>query len=358
MRTLSVDLGDRCYPVMIGKDLLVTSNFSSVIKGQQVLVVTNQRIAPIYLDVLLDSLEKFDVAVVILPDGESYKRIDTLDLIYSEALSRRFSRNATMIALGGGVIGDMVGFAAATYQRGIDYIQVPTTLLSQVDSSVGGKTGVNHRLGKNMIGAFHQPVAVFADTNLLKTLPSREMSAGLAEVIKYGLLGDVEFLSWIEAHIDNLIEKNSEFLGEAIERSCLMKANIVAQDEHESGVRALLNLGHTFGHAIEAHLDYKEWLHGEAVSVGMIIAAKLSHAMGKIVNEDVERVISICERVALPIEPPQGMTPDDFLKHMAVDKKNEDGRLRLVLLKSLGKAYIDDSVSRPLLLSVLTACCN
>ena len=358
MRILNVDLGGRSYPIKIGEGLLVGSTLASVIKGRQVLVVTNQNIAVLYLDLVLQSLQNFDVAVVILPDGESYKRIETLDLIYSEALARRHSRNATMIALGGGVIGDMVGFAAATYQRGIDFIQVPTTLLSQVDSSVGGKTGVNHRLGKNMIGAFHQPIAVFADTGFLKTLPPREMAAGLAEVIKYGLLGNVAFLNWIEIHLDDLIGKKAEVLAEAIERSCRMKADIVTLDERENGVRALLNLGHTFGHAIEAHLDYREWLHGEAVSVGLVMASRLSHALGMISNKDVLRVISICEKVALPVDPPRGMTSGDFLKYMAVDKKNEDGRIRLVLLRSLGEAYVDDSVLDTVLSDMLNACCH
>ena len=358
IRTLNVNLGIRSYPIKIGENLLVESTLGAIIKGRQVLVVTNQSIAPLYLDVVIRSLQKFDVAVVILPDGESYKRVDTLDIIFAEALANKFSRSATMLALGGGVVGDMVGFAAATYQRGIDFIQIPTTLLSQVDSSVGGKTGVNHRLGKNMIGAFHQPIAVFADTGLLKTLPSREMTAGLAEVIKYGLLGDVVFLRWIEANLNKLIGKDAEALAEAIEHSCQMKADIVALDERESGVRALLNFGHTFGHAIETHLGYSEWLHGEAVSVGMVMATRLSHAMGMISNTDVDRVISICEKAALPVRPPKGMTSSSFLKHMAVDKKNEDGRLRLVLLRSLGEAYVEDTVSEKLLSDVLNSCCH
>ena len=256
MRTLDVELGDRTYSIHIGRGLIDSDLLSSVVRGRQVMVVTNESIAPLYLDRVVSVLSNFEVATVILPDGESHKHIDTLDLIFSEALAHRFSRNATMIALGGGVVGDMVGFAAATYQRGIDFVQIPTTLLSQVDSSVGGKTGVNHRLGKNMIGAFHQPIAVVIDTDVLATLPEREMSAGMAEVIKYGLLGDCDFLAWIESNIDLLMTKDAETLSSSIELSCRMKADIVSRDEREGGVRALLNLGHTFGHAIEACLLY------------------------------------------------------------------------------------------------------
>ena len=356
MRTLKVELGDRAYPIHIGSGLIDSDLLATVIRGRQVLVVTNESIAPLYLDRVVSALKDFDVATVILPDGESHKHIETLDVIFSEALTRHFSRNATMIALGGGVVGDMVGFAAATYQRGIDFVQIPTTLLSQVDSSVGGKTGVNHRHGKNMIGAFHQPVAVFIDTDVLTTLPEKEMSAGMAEVIKYGLLGDAEFLAWIESNIDLLMAKDAEAVSVAIERSCQMKADIVARDEREGGVRALLNLGHTFGHAIEAHLGYGGWLHGEAVGAGMVLAARLSQAMGMLSDADVARVIAVCERVALPTEPPAGMTPEDFMKHMAVDKKNIDGRLRLVLMRSLGDAYVEDQAPNELLLDVLNAC--
>jgi 3-dehydroquinate synthase len=358
MRTLKVELGDRAYPIHIGSGLIDSDLLATVIRGRQVLVVTNESIAPLYLDRVVSALSDFDVATVILPDGESHKHIETLDIIFSEALTRRFSRNATMIALGGGVVGDMVGFSAATYQRGVDFIQIPTTLLSQVDSSVGGKTGVNHRLGKNMIGAFHQPIAVFIDTDVLTTLPDKEMSAGMAEVIKYGLLGDHEFLAWIESNVDSLMAKDAEVISTAIERSCQMKADIVARDEREGGVRALLNLGHTFGHAIEAHLGYGGWLHGEAVGTGMVLAARLSQAMGMLSDTDVARVISICERVALPVEPPTGMTPDDFMKHMAVDKKNVDGRLRLVLMRSFGDAYVEDQAPSELLFNVLNTCCR
>ena len=358
MKTLNVDLGERTYPIHIGHGLIDSDLLSSVIRGHQLLLVTNETIAPLYLNRVLSNLTAFDVATVILPDGENHKNIETLDLIFSEALSKRFSRKVTMVALGGGVVGDIVGFAAATYQRGTDFLQIPTTLLSQVDSSVGGKTGVNHRLGKNMIGAFHQPIAVLIDTDVLETLPAREMSAGIAEVIKYGLLGDETFLSWIEDHLDELIAKEPSALSKAIERSCKMKAAIVARDEHESGVRALLNLGHTFGHAIEAHLGYSGCLHGEAVGTGLVLAARLSHMMGMLSESDVIRTVSICERANLPVQPPKGMTPNDFLERMAIDKKNIDGRLRLGLMRSLGVAFVEEQAPMAVLDSVLRACCH
>ena len=358
MKTLNVDLGERTYPIHIGHNLIDSDLLGSVIRGHQVLLVSNETVASLYLDRVLCNLTAFEVATVILPDGENHKNIETLDLIFSEALTQRFSRNVTMVALGGGVVGDIVGFAAATYQRGTDFLQIPTTLLSQVDSSVGGKTGVNHRLGKNMIGAFHQPIAVLIDTDILKTLPAREMSAGLAEVIKYGLLGDVAFLSWIEDHLDELIAKNPSVLSKAIEHSCEMKAAIVARDEREHGVRALLNLGHTFGHAIEAHLGYSGCLHGEAVGTGMVLAARVSHVMGLLSESDVIRTVSICKRANLPVRPPKGMTPNDFLEHMAVDKKNIDGRLRLILMHSLGMAFVEEQAPMAVLDDVLHACCH
>lgn len=358
MTVLQVDLGDRSYPIEIGTPLLTASHLTPWIRGKQVLVVTNTTLESLYLQPVLEALSEFDVATVVLPDGEAYKQLDTLNAIYETALIRRFSRNATFVALGGGVVGDMVGFAAATYQRGVPFIQIPTTLLAQVDSSVGGKTGVNHPLGKNMIGAFHQPVAVLADTQVLSTLPNRELSAGLAEVIKYGLLGDIQFLGWIESSMDALVARDADALTYAIARSCEMKADIVARDEKEGGVRAWLNLGHTFGHAIEAHLGYGDWLHGEAVGAGMVMAARASAALGDLSEQDVERVVRVCERAGLPVTPPAGMTPSDFLRHMAVDKKNIDGQLRLVLLRRLGEAYIADAVPSDVLEAVLAACCH
>ena len=358
MKTLNVDLGERTYPIHIGHGLIESDLLGSVIRGRQLLLVTDETVAPLYLERVLSNLTAFEVATVTLPDGENHKNVETLDLIFSEALTRRFSRNVTMVALGGGVVGDIVGFAAATYQRGTDFMQIPTTLLSQVDSSVGGKTGVNHRLGKNMIGAFHQPIAVFIDTDVLETLPERELSAGIAEVIKYGLIGDVGFLSWIEDHLDELLAKDSSALSKAIEHSCKMKSAIVARDERESGVRALLNLGHTFGHAIEAHLGYSGCLHGEAVGTGMVLAAQMSHMMGLLSESDVTRTVSICKRANLPVKPPKGMTPNDFLGHMAVDKKNIDGRLRLVLMRSLGVAFVEEQAPMAVLDDVLQACCH
>lgn len=358
MRALKVDLGERSYPIEIGPDIVSSERLKALIAGRQVLLVTNDTIAALYLDQVRSELNDFDVVSVILPDGEEYKKLETLDQIYTTALTHRFSRNATFIALGGGVVGDMVGFAAATYQRGVPFIQIPTTLLAQVDSSVGGKTGVNHPLGKNMIGSFYQPLAVLIDTAMLETLPPREVSAGLAEIIKYGLLGDFDFLSWTEVNIDELKAKNKEYLAEAIERACQMKANIVMRDELEGDIRALLNLGHTFGHAIEAHLSYGTWLHGEAVSVGMVLASKLSHHLGYLNEADVRKVISLCERAGLPSKPPKGMVVEDFIEHMAVDKKSIDGRIRLILMRALGHAYIEESIETDALFSVIASCCH
>lgn len=358
MRRLNVALGARSYEIEIGSPLLTEAHLAPLIVGRQVLIVTNDTVAPLYLADVTAALSDFEVATVVLPDGEAHKKLDALDAIYATALEHRFSRNVTFVALGGGVIGDMVGFAAATYQRGVAFVQVPTTLLAQVDSSVGGKTGVNHPLGKNMIGAFHQPVGVLADTGVLATLPQREMAAGMAEVIKYGLLGDVEFLAWIEQHLDRLMSKDHAALTEAIAKSCQMKAAIVAQDEREGGVRALLNLGHTFGHAIEAHLGYGDWLHGEAVGAGMVMAATLSAHIGHLSSADVQRVRALCAGAGLPVDPPAGMSPSDFLTHMAVDKKNVDGQMRLILMRALGEAYVADSVSRDDLELVLSQCCR
>ena len=272
--TLQVDLGDRAYPIYIGSDLISNPEFfAKHIKGSRVMVVSNTTVAPLYLDQLKKALEDFNVSEVILPDGEEFKTLDVLNQIYTALLENRFDRTCTLIALGGGVVGDMAGYAAASYQRGVNFIQVPTTLLSQVDSSVGGKTGVNHPLGKNMIGAFHQPQAVIADTLTLNTLPDRELSAGMAEVIKYGLINDAEFFEWLEEHMEALMSRDLVLLAEAIRRSCADKAQIVAADEKEAGQRALLNLGHTFGHAIETGMGYGKWLHGEAVGAGMAMAA-------------------------------------------------------------------------------------
>lgn len=341
MKTLYVELGERRYPIFIGSNLNPQELLEPYIHGKQVMVVSNDTVAPLYLDRYKAALENLGktVATCILPDGEKYKNIEHLNLIFDALLEAGFNRDSTVLALGGGVIGDMAGFASACFQRGVYFIQVPTTLLSQVDSSVGGKTGINHPLGKNMIGAFQQPQVVLADMSQLATLSDRELSAGLAEVIKYALLGDEEFLIWLEANMEGLIARNEQLLAEAVYRSCAHKAHIVANDEKEQGERALLNLGHTFGHAIESYLGYGEWLHGEAVATGMVMAADLSHRMGWISLEDLERTKKIISRAQLPIVCPK-IPLDDFLAYMAHDKKVLNGQLRLVLLQQLGKAVI------------------
>lgn len=344
MRTLNVDLGDRSYPIFIGQGVLSRPDLLlPYVKGPQVCVVTNDVVAPLYLDKLL-ALFPGDILVstVALPDGESNKTLDVLATIYDTLLQDKHNRTTTLIALGGGVVGDMTGFAAASYQRGVDFIQIPTTLLSQVDSSVGGKTGVNHPLGKNMIGAFHQPNAVLIDTDVLRTLPSRELSAGIAEVIKYGLIADLEFLGWLEQNMPGLLECDTAVLSYAIERSCSTKAKVVAADEREGGIRAILNLGHTFGHAIETHQGYGKWLHGEAVATGMLMAADLSAREGWVSRDDVERVKVLLQASNLPVVAPDDMTEQDFLDLMSVDKKVLSGKLRLVLLTALGEALVTE----------------
>lgn len=344
-RTLTVSLGDRSYPIHIGAGLLQHANaLTPYLAGQQVMVVTNDTIAPLYLEALCATLPgHLDVRSVVLPDGEQHKTIEQVGRIWDALLEAGFNRRCTLIALGGGVIGDMVGYAAASYQRGVAFIQVPTTLLSQVDSSVGGKTGVNHPLGKNMIGAFWQPKAVLVDTDTLTTLPSRELSAGLAEVIKYGLIRDEAFLSWLEENMQALRSVEPDVIAEAIAKSCQIKADIVAEDETEQGVRALLNLGHTFGHAIEAHQGYGNWLHGEAVGAGMAMAATLSRQLGWIDDAALTRAQAVIQSAGLPLAAPANMSADDFLVRMRLDKKNIDEKLRLVLLKALGDACVSDA---------------
>ncbi|QLF92892.1 3-dehydroquinate synthase [Pseudomonas sp. ABC1] len=341
MQTLNVELGERSYPIHIGRQLLDdTELLAQRIRGRQIAIVTNETVAPLYLHRLQHSLRDFAITPIVLPDGESYKNWETLQLIFDGLLQARHDRGTTVVALGGGVIGDMAGYAAASYQRGVDFIQIPTTLLSQVDSSVGGKTGINHPLGKNMIGAFYQPRAVIIDTETLETLPGRELSAGLAEVIKYGLICDEPFLGWLEAHVDRLRALDPEALAEAIQRSCAAKARVVGADERESGVRATLNLGHTFGHAIETHQGYGAWLHGEAVSAGTVMALEMSRQLGWISAEQRDRAVRLLARAGLPVAPPTNMTAADFMQHMAVDKKVLNGQLRLVLLKQLGEAVV------------------
>ena len=355
MQTLFVELGDRRYPIFIGSHLNPQELLEPYIHGQQVMIVTNTTVKPLYLEHYIIAIEALGkkVKTCVLPDGEKYKNSEHLNLIFDALLEAGFNRDCTVLALGGGVIGDMAGFASACFQRGVYFIQVPTTLLSQVDSSVGGKTGINHPLGKNMIGAFQQPQVVLADMAQLKTLPERELSAGLAEVIKYALLGDVEFLAWLEAHMDGLVQQDPALLAEAVYRSCAHKARIVANDEKEQGERALLNLGHTFGHAIESYLGYGEWLHGEAVATGMVMAADLSHLMGWISGQDLERTKKIIHRANLPIKCPQ-IPLDDFLAYMSHDKKVLNGQLRLVLMKQLGQAIITKEFDVELMKQAIT----
>ncbi len=340
MQTLTVPLKERHYPIHIGHNLLGREELYRPHLGQgRALIVTNETVAPLYLDKLARALPAGGECV-ILPDGEHHKTLATANLVYDALLQHRYGRDCLLLALGGGVIGDLTGFVAATYQRGVNFIQIPTTLLAQVDSSVGGKTGVNHTLGKNMIGAFHQPRAVIADTETLHSLPERELKAGLAEIIKYGLLGDYDFFVWLEANIEALLERAPAALAYAIARACQDKATLVGEDERESGRRALLNLGHTFGHAIETALGYGDWLHGEGVATGLCMAADLSCRLGWISVQDRDRAIALVARAGLPTRPPKGMTPAQFIEHMAHDKKVLAGRLRLVLLKALGQAVI------------------
>jgi 3-dehydroquinate synthase len=348
MKVLPVELGQRSYPIYIGSDLLNQSTLlTQHIKAKQVLVVTNSTIAPLYLATVLQSLANYWVDTVILPDGEQYKTLEYVTQIFDKLLANKFSRNATLIALGGGVVGDMGGFAAACYQRGIAFLQIPTTLLAQVDSSVGGKTGVNHPLGKNMIGAFYQPQCVIADANVLDTLDDRQLAAGLAEVIKYGLIRDAKFFVWLEDNMTALLARDKTALAYAIERSCMNKAQVVAEDETETGVRATLNLGHTFGHAIETGAGYGSYLHGEAVAIGTCQAADLSRRKGWLNDADVDRIIALFKRAKLPTVPPKNLNADRFLELMAVDKKNIDGQIRLILLEKIGLAtlpvYVDQA---------------
>lgn len=341
LSTLQVELGERSYPIYIGQGLINDGElFSRHIKSSQVLVVSNETVAPLYLEQVLGGLAGFQVEQVVLPDGEKYKNLEVLNRIFDQLLSKRFDRGCTLVALGGGVIGDMTGFAAACYQRGVDFIQAPTTLLSQVDSSVGGKTGVNHPLGKNMIGAFYQPNAVIIDIETLKTLPARELSAGLAEVIKHGIITDATYFSWLESHIQDLRTLDPVALAHAIEGSCRIKSRVVSADEKEAGQRALLNFGHTFGHAIETGMGYGVWLHGEAVGAGMCMAARMSRLLGWIGNEDEKRIVRLVKAAGLPVSPPPEISLERFRELMAVDKKVMAGQLRLVLLKDIGKALI------------------
>jgi len=355
MNNITVKLGERSYPIFIDKGTIDNPLIlTQYIKNKSVCVVTNTTVSAIYLDKIRKLLVDYNFIEVILDDGEEFKNHDSLNLIYETLLKNSFNRDATIIALGGGVVGDIAGFASASFMRGIDFIQIPTTLLSQVDSSVGGKTGINHKLGKNMIGAFYQPKAVLIDMNVLKTLPDREISAGLAEIIKYGLIWDINFFEFIEENIEALKNLDAEKLQYAIQKSCEIKSVIVAKDEKESNLRAILNLGHTFGHAIENCLGYGEWLHGEAVGCGIVMAAKMSLHHDWITKQDFQRIVNLLVKTGLPISMPE-IELDKFLGAMRLDKKNKDNKIRLVLQKGIGKAEIVDDYSQDVLKAIISS---
>lgn len=356
METLNVSLGARSYPIYIGSGILRNAELlTRHIQGKSAMVVSNETVAPLYLDKVIPHLAQLKTGTATLPDGEVYKNLTELNQIYTQLLQEHCDRKTTLIALGGGVVGDMTGFAAATYQRGVNFIQIPTTLLAQVDSSVGGKTGVNHALGKNMIGAFHQPQCVIIDTDTLDTLADSELAAGIAEIIKYGIIIDSDFFEWLEANMAALLNRDQDALIYAIKRSCEIKAAVVAADELEKGQRALLNLGHTFGHAIETATGYGNWLHGEAVATGMILAADMSARLGWLPAEAVERTRRLIESAGLPVSPPASMSVDEFLGLMAVDKKVLDGQLRLVLVEDIGKSIVTADFATETLRETLAA---
>lgn len=354
MQTVTVDLGSRSYPIYIGAKLLDQAELVQPFLQQgKALIVTNEALAPLYLDQVKNLAGDCDA--IVLPDGERYKTLETVSLIYDRLLADKYDRKTTLIALGGGVVGDITGFAAATFQRGVNFIQIPTTLLAQVDSSVGGKTGVNHPLGKNMIGAFHQPQCVIADTQVLQTLPERELKAGLAEVIKYALINKADFLDWLEQHRESILARDGNLLAEAIRISCQQKAEIVAKDELEGGIRAWLNYGHTFGHAIETASGYGKWLHGEAVAAGMVMAADLSMRLGWLSASEASRIKNILQYYGMPVAPPADIKEQQYLDIMLSDKKARAGKIHFILLQGIGKAVITSDVSRDLLTQTLSA---
>ncbi len=360
MKTFDVQLGKRSYPIYIGNNLLSQPELlHKHIPGQHVFVISNDKVAPLYLERVLNACKNLKCDHQVLPDGEQFKTLDSMHKIYTSLLEKHCDRNTTLIALGGGVIGDITGFAAATYQRGIHFIQIPTTLLAQVDSSVGGKTGVNHELGKNMIGSFHQPRCVITDLATLNSLDDRELSAGIAEVIKYGLIRDAEFYDWLEENLQKILDRNSEALAYAVYRSCKNKAEIVAEDELEqTDLRALLNFGHTFGHAIETGVGYGNWLHGEAVAYGMLMAMRLSIKLGWINEKDYLRAEQLVEKANLPTKAPDNLDPEKFMQIMSVDKKVRDGKMYLVLLKQIGAAVLTSEFKISLLEETLNECCS
>ena len=357
MQTLSVNLGARSYPIHIGAGLLGNARlYAPYVKGKRIAIVTNPVVAPLHLERLQGALKEAGAQTVpvLIEDGEQAKSWASLDRVIDALLAARLGRDSLIVALGGGVVGDLAGFAAAVYQRGMPFIQVPTTLLAQVDSSVGGKTAINHPRGKNMVGAFHQPVAVIADVATLDTLPDRELRAGIAEVIKHGLILDLQFLEWLEANIDKLLARDRAALSHAVRRSCELKAQVVAADERETGLRAILNFGHTFGHAIEAGVGYGEWLHGEAVATGMVMAAELSARAGKLRREEAERVRALVARAGLPVRGPK-LAADRYLELMQVDKKAAGGKLRFILLEGLGRAALHGDLAPGLVLESIAA---
>jgi 3-dehydroquinate synthase len=354
VQTLTVNLGARSYPILIGSGLLQSATIARHIPAGDLLLVSNTVVAPLYAERLKGALSGRRVIELILPDGEQHKTLSSAGRMFDVMIANRLGRDAVVLALGGGVIGDLAGFVAACYQRGVNFVQVPSTLLADVDSSVGGKTAVNHPGGKNMIGAFHQPRAVIIDTDLLASLPERELRAGLAEVIKYGLIWDAAFFDWIEAHMDALLARDPAALEYAIHRSCQIKAEIVSHDEREQGERALLNFGHTFGHAIEAATGYVEWLHGEAVGLGLIAAADLSQRVGQLESGQLRRLVSLLERAGLPVEAPK-IGAERAFDYMRVDKKVKSGRVRLILLRGIGDAVMTADYPDAALQSTLAA---
>jgi len=355
MESLSVALGSRSYPIHIGADLIGSPGlYAPHLKGGGAAIVTNAVVAPLYLARLKQALAGARVTEIVVPDGEQAKRWEVLETVFDALLQARCGRDTLVIALGGGVIGDLAGFTAATYQRGVSFVQVPTTLLAQVDSSVGGKTAINHARGKNMIGAFHQPLAVIADVGTLDTLPDRELRAGVAEVIKHGFALDAPFVDWLEKNIDKVLKRDREALIYAVRRSCELKARIVAADEREAGERALLNFGHTFGHAIEAGTGYGAWLHGEAVAAGMVMASELSSLMGHLKKNEVSRVRDLLKRAGLPVKGPV-LAPERLLELMSVDKKAAKGKTRFVVLESVGRAALRGDIEEALVRQAIVA---
>ena len=359
MKRITVNLGERSYPIHIGEGLLDNSGLiDEFICGQKVCIVTNNTVADLYLEKLQSNLTRYQTTAFIIEDGEQHKTVQTFSRILDHLLNQKVDRKSTVIALGGGVVGDVAGFAAASCLRGINFIQVPTTLLAQVDSSVGGKTGVNHEVGKNLIGAFYQPCSVIADLNTLDTLSKREFAAGMAEVIKYGLIRDSAFFDWIEANVGQIRQMEKQHLAHIVARSCEIKADVVSNDETEQGIRAILNLGHTFGHAIEAALGYGQWLHGEAISAGMVMATRMSAAMGDISESTVSRVVKLFSEFDLPVHPPQTISTEQLKTLMIYDKKTYNSLIRLILLKQFGEAYVCDQYSDQLLDQIIEQALN